>query len=274
MVTIAGNPAEREQPPPGGGHRRVDRGGKPDSGRGRLRQAHRRVLRRGPARYDRARPRYPGELIDRVLGGLPGRCRPGRRVRDRHRRAPVPGRRLRGARGGAGARAWPRSPSERGLPVEVAKIEDWDPAGRTFDALIAAMTWHWVDPAGAPRKRPGPASRRTSGVVLERLPAASGPGHGVRRGLRRVLPDHPMYQHGLKSRPRRLRLLPHQDRRRAAGHRRVRGRGAVALRLAADVYPRSVGRPRADVRRTRATAAGHGGRVDGWIGAAVDKVGG
>jgi SAM-dependent methyltransferase len=34
----------------------------------------------------------------------------------------------------------------RGLPVEVATFEDWEPAGRTFDAVIAAQSWHWVDP--------------------------------------------------------------------------------------------------------------------------------
>jgi SAM-dependent methyltransferase len=37
-----------------------------------------------------------------------------------------------------------------GLEVEVAKFEDWDPAGRAFDAVIAAQAWHWVNPvAGA-----------------------------------------------------------------------------------------------------------------------------
>jgi SAM-dependent methyltransferase len=37
-----------------------------------------------------------------------------------------------------------------GLEVEVAKLEDWDGAGREFDAVIAAQAWHWVDPvAGA-----------------------------------------------------------------------------------------------------------------------------
>ena len=42
--------------------------------------------------------------------------------------------------GGAGA----------GVAAEVATFETWDPAGRTFDAVIAAQAWHWVDPvAGA-----------------------------------------------------------------------------------------------------------------------------
>src|SRR4051812_5787043 len=37
-----------------------------------------------------------------------------------------------------------------GLEVEVATFEDWDPAGRGFDAVVAGQSWHWVDPlAGA-----------------------------------------------------------------------------------------------------------------------------
>jgi len=48
----------------------------------------------------------------------------------------------------------------KGLEVEVATIEDWEPAGRTFDAVVAGQTWHWVDPvAGAAKAaevlRPG-----------------------------------------------------------------------------------------------------------------------
>lgn len=38
----------------------------------------------------------------------------------------------------------------RGINVEVATFEAWDPAGRRFDAVIAGQSWHWVDPvAGA-----------------------------------------------------------------------------------------------------------------------------
>jgi SAM-dependent methyltransferase len=38
----------------------------------------------------------------------------------------------------------------RDLDVEVAKFEDWDPSGRTFDAVVSGTSWHWVDPvAGA-----------------------------------------------------------------------------------------------------------------------------
>jgi SAM-dependent methyltransferase len=42
----------------------------------------------------------------------------------------------------------------------VAALEDWDPAGRAFDAVVAGQAWHWVDPvAGAAKAaqvlRPG-----------------------------------------------------------------------------------------------------------------------
>jgi SAM-dependent methyltransferase len=48
----------------------------------------------------------------------------------------------------------------RGLDVEVAAFEAWDPAGRKFDAVVSGQTWHWVDPAAGAAKaaqalRPG-----------------------------------------------------------------------------------------------------------------------
>src|SRR4029453_7083411 len=48
----------------------------------------------------------------------------------------------------------------RGVEVETATFEAWDPAGRTFDAVVAGTAWHWVDPvAGAAKAgrilRPG-----------------------------------------------------------------------------------------------------------------------
>jgi SAM-dependent methyltransferase len=39
-----------------------------------------------------------------------------------------------------------------GLEVEVAAFEAWDPAGRTFDAVVAGQAWHWVDPAAGAAK--------------------------------------------------------------------------------------------------------------------------
>lgn len=48
----------------------------------------------------------------------------------------------------------------RGLGVDVATFEAWEPVGRTFDVVIAGTAWHWVDPvAGAAKAaqvlRPG-----------------------------------------------------------------------------------------------------------------------
>src|ERR1700749_3473456 len=39
-----------------------------------------------------------------------------------------------------------------GTEAEVAKFEEWDTAGRTFDAVISAQAWHWVDPVAGVEK--------------------------------------------------------------------------------------------------------------------------
>ena len=99
-----------------------------------------------PARYDRARLGYPAALITRIVEASPGRefldvgCGTG--IEARQFRA-------------AGCRVLGVEPDQRmaefarrtGIDVEVAKIEDWDPAGRRFDAVVAGTAWHWVDPA-------------------------------------------------------------------------------------------------------------------------------
>jgi SAM-dependent methyltransferase len=95
-------------------------------------------------RYDRARPRYPQAAIDQILAACPGQsilavgCGTG--IDARQFRA-------------AGATVLGIEPDPRmaafarttGIHVEVSTFEDWDPAGRTFDAVTAATTWHWVD---------------------------------------------------------------------------------------------------------------------------------
>lgn len=100
-------------------------------------------------KYDRARPRYPSALIDAIAERLPGRtildigigtgisAEP---FRDR-------GFELLGIEPDPRMAAVARA---KGLPVEADRLEDWDPAGRTFAGVIAGQTWHWVDPvAGA-----------------------------------------------------------------------------------------------------------------------------
>ncbi len=100
-------------------------------------------------RYDRARPTYPADLVDRIIAASPGRD-----VLDVGCGTGISARLFQAA----GCRVLGVDPDPRmaelarqgGTETEVATFEDWDPAGRTFDAVIAAQAWHWVDPvAGA-----------------------------------------------------------------------------------------------------------------------------
>jgi SAM-dependent methyltransferase len=110
-------------------------------------------------RYDRARPSYPAGLVERIVAASPGRD-----VLDAGCGTGIFARLL----ATAGCRVLGVDPDPRmagrarqaGTEVEVAKFEDWDPAGRAFDAVVAAQAWHWVDPvAGAAKAaavlRPG-----------------------------------------------------------------------------------------------------------------------
>lgn len=100
-------------------------------------------------RYDRARPRYPDDLVNRIVAASPGPelldigCGTG--IEARQFRA-------------AGCTVLGVEPDARmaefarrdGLEVEVSTFETWAPAGRTFDAVVAGQAWHWIDPvAGA-----------------------------------------------------------------------------------------------------------------------------
>jgi SAM-dependent methyltransferase len=104
-----------------------------------------------PQRYDQARPGYPDELVARVVAGSPGRdvldvgCGTGIAARQFQ----AAGCTVLGVEPDARMADFARS---RGLPVEVATFETWEPAGRTFDTVIAAQSWHWVDPAAGAAK--------------------------------------------------------------------------------------------------------------------------
>ncbi|MFK4104374.1 class I SAM-dependent methyltransferase [Streptomyces sp. NPDC019531] len=110
-------------------------------------------------RYDRTRPRYPDALVERIVTESPGRD-----VLDVGAGTGIAGLafqargcRVLGVEPDARMAAFARG---RGLAVEVARFEEWEPAGRTFDAVVAGTVWHWVDPvAGAARAarvlRPG-----------------------------------------------------------------------------------------------------------------------
>ncbi|GII78848.1 methyltransferase type 11 [Sphaerisporangium rufum] len=110
-------------------------------------------------RYDRARPDYPGELVAAIVAATPGLD-----VVDVGIGTGIAARQFRAA----GCRVLGVEPDPRmaelarrdGFPVEVSSFEEWDPAGRLFDAVIAAQAWHWIDPAAGAVKagralRPG-----------------------------------------------------------------------------------------------------------------------
>jgi SAM-dependent methyltransferase len=101
-------------------------------------------------RYDRARTSFPPALIEAITSSSPATaldvgCGTG-----------VVGRLLQEA----GCRVLGVDPDERsaayarsrGLDVEVSTFETWDPAGRTFDAVVAGRTWHWIDPSAGAAK--------------------------------------------------------------------------------------------------------------------------
>ncbi|MDQ7808957.1 class I SAM-dependent methyltransferase [Amycolatopsis sp. A133] len=142
-------------------------------------------------RYDRARPEYPAELVHRVVAASPGPdfldvgCGTG--IEARQFRAA--GRRVLGVDPDARMAAFAR---RGGVDVEVATFEDWDPAGRTFDAVVAGQAWHWVDPVAGPAK----AARvlRDHGLLAVFAHVFQPPAEvadALAAGIRRVLPGSP-----------------------------------------------------------------------------------
>jgi SAM-dependent methyltransferase len=150
-------------------------------------------------RYDRARPRYPEALIERIVAASPGRdfldvgCGTGIASRQfAAAGATVLGIDVDGRMADV-ARA-------SGLEVEVAAFEDWDPAGRTFDAVVSAQTWHWIDPgAGASKaaRALAPSGRLAVFWNVGRPPQEVAEAFGA--VYRRVMPDLPYLHAGGRS---------------------------------------------------------------------------
>lgn len=96
------------------------------------------------AAYDRYRPRYPRALIAGLLAGG------GTRALDVGAGTGVAAAQLIEL----GAEVLAVEPDSRmsqvaaakGIAVEQAKFEDWDPAGRTFDLVVFAQSFHWIEP--------------------------------------------------------------------------------------------------------------------------------
>lgn len=107
-----------------------------------------------PELYDRVRPGYPNTLIaDLVdIASIDDRssilevgCGTGQATRSL---APL-GCSILGVEPGEGLAALARR-RLAGFPnveVETSSFEEWDPRDRRFDVLVAASSWHWVDPS-------------------------------------------------------------------------------------------------------------------------------
>ncbi len=95
--------------------------------------------------YDRFRPTYPDAAIDELLGPVPA----GLDVLDVGCGTGIASRQI--AQRGAkvlGVELGPRMAEiarGHGVEVEIAAFEGWDAAGRTFDRVISAQAWHWLD---------------------------------------------------------------------------------------------------------------------------------
>jgi SAM-dependent methyltransferase len=150
-------------------------------------------------RYERTRPGYPDAMVDAILAASPG-----------HRVLDV------GTGTGISARGFhqcgcevlgvepdeemARVARDSGLEVEVAKFEDWDPAGRLFDLVIAGQAWHWVDPVAGASKAAhvlDPAGRIALFWNAMAFPAAFASGFAA--VYRRVLPEFAFFQSGMPS---------------------------------------------------------------------------
>ncbi|HEY2508288.1 MAG TPA: methyltransferase domain-containing protein [Streptosporangiaceae bacterium] len=144
-------------------------------------------------RYDRARPSYPKALIDRILAACPGAD-----VLDIGCGTGIVARQFQAA----GCQVLGVDPDARmadlarraGLQVEVAKIEDWDPAGRCYDVAVAGQAWHWVEPvAGTARVAQALRPGGRLAVFWNAFQLPGDLGEAVAAVCRRVLPDAPMF---------------------------------------------------------------------------------
>jgi SAM-dependent methyltransferase len=100
--------------------------------------------------YDRYRPAYSEELMDRLAGLRPeavldigaGTGKASRQLLDR-------GLQVLAVEPDKDMAAIAR---RHGVEVEVVPFETWDDRGRTFDLVVSGQAWHWVDPnLGAPK---------------------------------------------------------------------------------------------------------------------------
>jgi SAM-dependent methyltransferase len=113
-----------------------------------------RVFNEVPELYDRVRPGYPDELFSDLvtITGMGTRssvlevgCGTGQATRPLAALAGSVTAVEPGAEMAAVARR--RLATLPNVEVETSTFEQWDDRGRRFDVLVAAASWHWVDPA-------------------------------------------------------------------------------------------------------------------------------
>ncbi len=145
-----------------------------------------------PERYDRARPSYPAALVERIIAASPGR-----EVLDVGCGTGIVGRQFQAA----GCSVLGVEPDarmagqarQRGLEAEVSTFEDWDPAGRVFDAVVAGQAWHWIDPvAGAAKAAQALRSGGRLAVFWNAFQPPPDLGEAFGAVFRRALPDSPV----------------------------------------------------------------------------------
>ncbi|MEU8317338.1 class I SAM-dependent methyltransferase [Nonomuraea sp. NPDC048881] len=142
-------------------------------------------------RYDRTRPRYPEEMVARIAGSSPGPD-----VLDVGIGTGIAARQFQAAGCRvSGVDVDPRMADlarRDGIEVDVSAFESWDPAGRTFDAVVAGQTWHWIDPVAGAAKAAQvlrPAGRLALFWNVFQTPDALA--EPFAEVYRRVLPDLP-----------------------------------------------------------------------------------
>jgi SAM-dependent methyltransferase len=147
-------------------------------------------------RYDRARPRYPDALVERIVASSPGPD-----VLDVGCGTGIVARQLQAAGClvlGVDADVRMADLARRhGVEVEVATFEGWEPAGRAFDAVVSGQAWHWVDPVAGATK--AAAALRPGGLLALFWNAFEAPPDldaGFTAVYRRVLPDSPISRGG------------------------------------------------------------------------------
>ncbi|MFJ8821177.1 class I SAM-dependent methyltransferase [Streptomyces sp. NPDC102467] len=100
-------------------------------------------------RYDRTRPRYPDDLVNRIVRSCPGveLLNVGTGTGIEARQFQAAGCSVLGVEPDVRMAEFARA---KGVEVDVARFEEWEAAERRFDGVVSGQAWHWVDPvAGA-----------------------------------------------------------------------------------------------------------------------------